>query len=936
MCGKAWSSLPSLSGSDGELDAPIDMLLKCIMRMFAAPEPQGREEPQDAPTGLVVASSDVLLLIPESFYPAPGKPSLWAPRGATGLAIPTDKALGPNHGVYHCAAPPQPGSHVARVSKFFQKATVPEMAAAGAVRADDKVLIDTGVIFFSAETTAVLLELARLHPLDSCTYAGLDCGRPALRIELYSDIMMAMDKGLGLSLQQYQAVASSETRAEELRLARSVMWEQLSAAPFYAAVVEGGDFAHVGTTLEYLQLLTAPTPVQTGYGLRPRAAWFAEGVPVVGVGGCEEAAPAAVCCIQNSLFATPGSVGAGSVVEHSVLTGAWSIGEGCLVSSVRTLQGITVRSGVAVQELALAGGGRCVTVLECRDPIKEPFTRASARVCGVPWARVFEAMAALGGLPGDGAGRAPGSAARDAIWGKGQWETDAAACTLWTARLWPVSGRGIGAGSSSSSSVVDGLRLGGYGDPVSPDMTALWLQWLASEGGSGGGAAASAAHAALRAAHLDSAVVTAWLNSTRLSLKDILGAAEAGAEFAWRRSLRGNIDCALLVCSIAQDSAYSCADLVRRVGHSATPTTTRLEGAAGTAGGLGSASTAASTAAASGAQAAGETFAHIALRRLDAIAAGAPPNIAGRALAVQSALLWAMAGWGVHGHRSGPAYNAQWLPALSLLDGDVHAGGRGEQPGSRAAAVAQLAALRSEWCARGAHLTGRAARHYERAAQLLTAQCIYTAPVAHPASAAPEAMPPLGAWMCASAPVRIDLAGGWSDTPPITYEARSVAGGGGSAAAAAAAAATLSPEACASAGGGLVVNAGVLLDGVRSLGARVRRVALAPGAPLIVVRTRGRKQLGGGGGPQGGMAPQPPPRLPRLPPRQTFSAPSVTQARPGTTAPLLQSAAPAPLAPSLPCTPAAAGRPGRCCLRRPSPAWGTWQTTTSPTPRAPW
>jgi hypothetical protein len=65
------------------------------------------------------------------------------------------------------------------------------MASAGAVRPDGKVLIDTGVIYFSPPAVGVLLSLARTHPLDSCTYQGLDCGRPALRIELYSDIMMA-------------------------------------------------------------------------------------------------------------------------------------------------------------------------------------------------------------------------------------------------------------------------------------------------------------------------------------------------------------------------------------------------------------------------------------------------------------------------------------------------------------------------------------------------------------------------------------------------------------------------------------------------------------------------------------------------------------------------------------------------------------------------
>ena len=31
-------------------------------------------------------------------------------------------------------------------------------------------------------------------------------------------------------------------------------------------------------------------------------------------------------------------------------------------------------------------------------------------------------------------------------------------------------------------------------------------------------------------------------------------------------------------------------------------------------------------------------------------------------------------------------------------------------------------------------------------------------------------MPASGAWVTAECPARIDVAGGWSDTPPITYE----------------------------------------------------------------------------------------------------------------------------------------------------------------------
>lgn len=78
VCGKAWSALPTYNAGF-ELDAPIDLLLHAMFKLFA-----------NVRSGLVVASSDVLLLIPNDF------PCYWPSSGATGLAIPTDKHIGPS------------------------------------------------------------------------------------------------------------------------------------------------------------------------------------------------------------------------------------------------------------------------------------------------------------------------------------------------------------------------------------------------------------------------------------------------------------------------------------------------------------------------------------------------------------------------------------------------------------------------------------------------------------------------------------------------------------------------------------------------------------------------------------------------------------------------------------------------------------------------
>ena len=252
MCGKAWSALPSLESETLELMAPIDLLLRALLDMF-----------QSVSSGLVVASSDVLL------YAPPGARFAWPQTGATGLAIPADQAYGPHHGVYLVqpddrpsspsgsmasatdgstgaalgsgsaesavgvtltslgldraesdGSPPEPpalaggdadsvsGTGAAHspfvpVDRFFQKASIPELRAAGAVRSDGQVLVDTGVVYFSRPAALKLLALARGAPISACTYLALDMRVPPLRVELYSDVMLAMGGGLGASEEEY-------------------------------------------------------------------------------------------------------------------------------------------------------------------------------------------------------------------------------------------------------------------------------------------------------------------------------------------------------------------------------------------------------------------------------------------------------------------------------------------------------------------------------------------------------------------------------------------------------------------------------------------------------------------------------------------------------------------------------------------------------------
>ncbi|XP_020504500.3 L-fucose kinase [Labrus bergylta] len=177
------------------------------------------------------------------------------------------------------------------------------------------------------------------------------------------------------------------------------------------------------------------------------------------------------------------------------------------------------------------------------------------------------------------------------------------------------------------------------------------------------------------------------------------------------------------------------------------------------------------------------------LQTLDSIAAGsgeqgavsgAELGVAARCLSCIADVLVCMAG-GKGGLRSGPAANKAWSPAYSLLEEGNLRGG-----------VKALAEQRAHWLSRP-DLLVRAARHYEGAGQVLLRQAVMSSQ--RFISIGQGEVPPLEEWQEVECPARLDLAGGWSDTPPIAFEH-----------------------------GGSVTNVAVKVDGKRPIGARARRI----------------------------------------------------------------------------------------------------------------
>ena len=168
------------------------------------------------------------------------------------------------------------------------------------------------------------------------------------------------------------------------------------------------------------------------------------------------------------------------------------------------------------------------------------------------------------------------------------------------------------------------------------------------------------------------------------------------------------------------------------------------------------------------------------------------PGVAARALACIADLLGECA-QGKGGLRSGPGRN-------SLFSSGFDAFERKDVP----EAVRLMGLARAQWM-KTPDLLIRASRHYESAAQILIRHAVMTAlqfirtkkPTVAVADIGGGRIDPKGApWVVAETAARLDIAGGWTDTPPISYEH-----------------------------GGLVTNFAILIDGKRPIGAKIRRIS---------------------------------------------------------------------------------------------------------------
>lgn len=213
--GKVFAPMPGAPGTD-------DGVFSRLMRDLLSIVPR--------PGQVIVAAGDMMLDLQ-------GRGIDLAGPDITVLASPQSHARAVRHGVFVTDG--------VRVRSALQKPSLAEARAAGAIDRHGRLLVDTGVIAFSARACHALVRAAGPELLERITRGD------APAIDLYDHVMRAAMPGL--SLRTFAAPYRSQGRWNEdiRRLHRGLRGQRIDAT-----LLDPCSFDHAGSTREYLDLLT--------------------------------------------------------------------------------------------------------------------------------------------------------------------------------------------------------------------------------------------------------------------------------------------------------------------------------------------------------------------------------------------------------------------------------------------------------------------------------------------------------------------------------------------------------------------------------------------------------------------------------------------------------------------------------------------------------
>ena len=358
--GKAFARVP-VELDNGDTSTLFDELLIAF---------SGLADRMDA--GMVALSGDVLLTFDHRDLPC-------APEGIVGVGFKADASFARGHGVYVT----EPGSN--HVRTFLQKVGEAELAAAGAIDAQGRIAVDTGVLLFAPRCVAMLAELAGARLVDGQLkleegVLGRDCAEVSLH--LYDEICGAL--AADADRETYLARPQEALDPIKGRTARERIWDTLRGTPFRAAVLDNASFLHFGTTRQYRdELAKGQVP---GFALAGvMNSHIARGVE------CDGAK------VYDSTIMGEGSrIGARALVEDSDLAGRVELEPGAVVSGVcAQAKVLHVRTDVVLHQVLAAypgqGGAMTTTLVFGVDDNPKATLDRGGTFLGEPFERWLEA-----------------------------------------------------------------------------------------------------------------------------------------------------------------------------------------------------------------------------------------------------------------------------------------------------------------------------------------------------------------------------------------------------------------------------------------------------------------------------------------------------------------------------------------------------------------
>lgn len=189
--------------------------------------------------GMLLLSGDVLLLLNPLQIDFSGN-------GAAAISFKENAETGKNHGVFL-------NGDDGNVAEFLHKQTVETLKQKGAVNEQGNVDIDTGAIIFSAEILSSLFSLISENGVVSEKKFN-EYVNEKVRLSLYGDFLYPLATASTLS--KFYEEKPEGSFCEELKIARTKVWEVLRPYRLKLLRLSPAKFIHFGTTKEIMKLVS--------------------------------------------------------------------------------------------------------------------------------------------------------------------------------------------------------------------------------------------------------------------------------------------------------------------------------------------------------------------------------------------------------------------------------------------------------------------------------------------------------------------------------------------------------------------------------------------------------------------------------------------------------------------------------------------------------